>query len=109
VFVFHDKLSETDFGHGIRLTDLGGSNSLNAFLWHTPAGTNAPAHDHPEEQFGYILKGSFEVAIGDEKQVLTAGDSYFIPGGVPHAFRMIEDSVAIDIFSPRRPVPTPQG
>jgi len=109
MFVFSDKLTETDFGHGIRFTNLGGSGSMNAFLWHTPAGTHAPAHDHPEEQFGYILKGSFEVTIGAEKQVLSAGDSYFIPGGVSHRFRMIEDSVAVDIFSPRRPVPTPQG
>ncbi len=109
MFVFHDKLSQIDFGHGIRLTDLGGSGSLNALHWQTPKGTNAPAHSHPEEQFGYVLKGSFEVTIGDEKQVLVAGDSYFIPGGVSHRFRMLEDSVAVDIFSPRRPVPTPQG
>ncbi len=109
MFVFTDNLAEIDFGRGIRLTNLGGNGSMNAFLWHTPAGTNAPAHDHPEEQFGYVLQGSFEVTIGEEKRVLSAGDGYFIPGGVSHRFRMIEDSVAIDIFSPRRPVPTPQG
>lgn len=107
MFVFQDKLKEIAFGYGIRLTDLQGGGNLNALHWQTPAGTVSPVHDHPEEQFGYILKGSFEVTIGNRKELLKAGDSYFIPGGVAHQFRMIEDSVAIDVFSPKRPVPEP--
>ncbi|HAE41234.1 MAG TPA: cupin domain-containing protein [Candidatus Riflebacteria bacterium] len=107
MFVFRDKIKEIDFGHGIKLTDLGGNGNMNVLHWNTPAGTVSPAHEHPEEQFGYLLKGSFEVTIGDEKAVLKAGDSYFIPGGVSHQFKLLEDCLAIDIFSPRRPVPEP--
>ncbi len=109
MFVFSEKLKEIAFGYGIRLTDLGGYGRLNALHWQTPAGTVSPVHDHPEEQFGYILKGAFEVTIGADKQLLKAGDCYFIPGGVPHQFRMIEDSVAIDVFSPQRLVPAPMA
>lgn len=109
MYVFHEKLREIAFGYGITLTDLGGHGSLNALHWQTPAGTVSPVHDHPEEQFGYILAGSFEVTIGSETKLLRAGDSYFIPAGVPHLFHMIEDSVAIDVFSPRRPLPEPMG
>ena len=107
MFVFHEKLKDIAFGYGIRLTDLGGDGRLNALHWRTPAGTVSPIHDHPEEQFGYILEGSFEVTIGSETRLLKVGDCYFIPGGVPHQFRMLEDSVVVDIFSPRRPVPEP--
>jgi quercetin dioxygenase-like cupin family protein len=107
MFVIHEKLKEIAFGFGIRLIDLGGGNSMNALHWQTPKGTVSPVHDHPEEQFGYILKGMIEVTIGAEKAILSAGDSYMIPGGVPHQFRLIEDSVAIDVFSPKRPVPEP--
>lgn len=107
MFVFNDKLTEIAFGYGIRLTDLQGAANMNALRWQTPAGTVSLVHDHPEEQFGYILKGSFEVTIGDETRLLAAGDCYFIPGGVAHQFQMIEDSVAIDVFSPPRPVPEP--
>lgn len=109
MFVFHEKLAEIAFGYGIRLTDLQGSGAMNALHWQTPAGTISPVHDHPEEQFGYILKGSFEVTIGNETQLLRADDCYFIPANVPHRFRMMEDSIAIDVFSPRRPVPEPMG
>jgi quercetin dioxygenase-like cupin family protein len=109
MYVFHEKLREVPFGYGIRLTDLLGGTAMNALHWQTPAGTISPTHDHPEEQFGYVLAGSFEVTIGSETKLLKAGDSYFIPGGVPHRFHMLEDSVAIDVFSPRRPVPEPMG
>jgi len=107
MFVFREKLKEIAFGHGIRLTDLGDCAGMNALHWQTPKGTVSPVHDHVEEQFGYILKGSIEVTIGEEKAILNAGDSYFIPGGVPHQFRLMEDSVALDVFSPKRPVPEP--
>ncbi len=33
---------------------------------------------------------------------LTPGDSWLIPGDVPHKVTALEDSVAIDIFSPKR-------
>lgn len=107
MFIFQDKLKEIAFGFGIRLTDLGGGDSMNALHWQTPKGTVSPMHDHIEEQFGYILKGSIEVTIGEKMALLNTGDSYFIPGGVPHQFKLIEDSVAIDVFSPKRPVPEP--
>lgn len=107
MFVFKDKLREIAFGHGISLTVLGGEGRLNALYWRTPAGTVAPSHRHPEEQFGYLLAGSFEVTIGAQSRLLGPGDCYFIPAGVPHRFRMIQDSVAIDVFSPRRPAPEP--
>lgn len=107
MFVFKEKLQEIDFGYGIKLTDLSCGESMNALHWQTPAGTVSPTHDHPEEQFGYILKGAIEVTIGDEKHILKPGDCYFIPGGVPHQFRLIEDSIAIDVFSPKRAAPEP--
>ena len=109
MFVFRENTIEIDFGGGIHLTDLGGLDAMNALFWRTPAGTVSPMHDHPEEQFGYLLKGVFEVTIGEKTAVLKPGDAYHIPGGVPHQFHAIEDTEAIDIFSPKRPVPEPTG
>lgn len=64
MFVFRDKIRETDFGHGIRLTDLGGLGRIKCLHWQTPKGIVAPAHEHHEEQFGYLIKGSYEITIG---------------------------------------------
>lgn len=61
-----------------------------------------PRHDHPHEQIGYVTKGAIEFTIGVQVEVLRAGDSYVIPGGTPHSCRALEDSIAVDIFSPVR-------
>ncbi len=109
MFVFKDKVEEVKFGEGIKMKVLGAGEKLNVLHWSTVAGIESPAHQHPEEQFGYILKGGFEITIGEETVVLSAGDSYCIPANVPHKFRVIEDTEAIDIFSPLREVPKTEG
>jgi quercetin dioxygenase-like cupin family protein len=61
-----------------------------------------PMHSHPHEQIGYVARGAIEFTIGDRVAVLRTGDAYVIPGDVPHGCRALEDSIAVDIFSPVR-------
>jgi len=61
-----------------------------------------PRHAHPHEQTGYLLKGHIRLSIGTEKCDAQAGDTWCIPGGVEHGAEIIEDSVAIEVFSPVR-------
>jgi quercetin dioxygenase-like cupin family protein len=62
-----------------------------------------PEHSHPNEQVGFILKGTFTFTIGGETRELKAGDTYVIRGGVPHTGTAgPEGAVAVDIFSPAR-------
>jgi quercetin dioxygenase-like cupin family protein len=61
-----------------------------------------PSHSHPQEQIGYLVSGHMILAIGDEKQDILPGDSWCVPGGVAHGARVLEDSVAIEVFSPVR-------
>ena len=107
MFVFSDRIKEVAFGEGIKMKPLGAGTSMNVLHWSTVEGVESPEHQHPEEQFGYILKGGFEITVGDEKKLLGAGDSYFIPANVPHKFRIIRDPQAIDVFSPIREIPRP--
>ncbi len=65
-------------------------------------GAVVPEHRHPHEQVGYVFSGSVEFRMGDETRILNPGDSWLVPGGVPHTLRVIEDCVAVDIFSPIR-------
>jgi len=108
MFVFKENLENVEFGKGINMKVLGTGTKLNALHWSTVDGIESPEHQHPEEQFGYILKGGFEITIGDEKVVLGAGDSYFIPANVSHKFKIIGDTEAIDIFCPIREIPKPE-
>ena len=63
-------------------------------------GSILPAHDHIHEQTGYMVSGRILLSIGDNKYEVTAGDSWNIPGSVPHSAEILEDSVAIEVFSP---------
>ncbi|MFQ5381973.1 MAG: cupin domain-containing protein [Dehalococcoidia bacterium] len=66
------------------------------------AGSTVPAHTHPHEQTGYLASGKFRFRLDDEWRELQAGDSWCVPGGVDHEVEVIEDSIAIDVFSPPR-------
>jgi quercetin dioxygenase-like cupin family protein len=60
-------------------------------------------HSHPHEQVGMVLEGRALFRIGGEEKVLTAGDLYRIPGGVPHQVRNLDAPArALDIFYPVR-------
>src|SRR5205809_7901558 len=52
-----------------------------------PPGHGSPWHVHPEEdEWFYVLDGSFTVYVGDERLSLPAGSFAFGPKGVPHTF-----------------------
>lgn len=60
-------------------------------------------HAHEgHEQVSYIVQGSFEVVVGDEKKVVTAGDSFYAGLNVPHGVIALEESVILDVFTPIR-------
>jgi quercetin dioxygenase-like cupin family protein len=61
-------------------------------------------HSHTDhEQISYIVKGSFEVTVGEDKQVLKAGDNFYAAKNVNHGVVALEDdSVILDVFTPIR-------
>jgi len=61
-----------------------------------------PDHSHPYEQTGYLVKGHILLKIGDTRHDTLPGDSWCIPADVIHGAQIIEDSTAIEIFSPVR-------
>jgi quercetin dioxygenase-like cupin family protein len=61
-----------------------------------------PRHAHPQEQTGYLVKGQLRLFIGAESHEVRPGDSWCIPGGVEHGADILEDSVAVEVFSPVR-------
>jgi len=72
-------------------------------------GSVLPRHAHPHEQTGYLVRGCLRLFIGAEEFQAQAGDSWCIPGGVEHGAQILEDSVAIEVFSPVREDYLPRG
>lgn len=65
-------------------------------------GSRLPRHSHPHEQTGYLVSGHIRLFIGSEESDMTPGGGWCIPGGVEHGAEILEDSVAVEVFSPVR-------
>jgi quercetin dioxygenase-like cupin family protein len=66
------------------------------------ANAQLPRHSHPHEQTGYLVSGRIRLFIGENGFDCRPGDSWCIPGGVEHSAEIIEDALAIEVFSPVR-------
>jgi quercetin dioxygenase-like cupin family protein len=76
-------------------------------------GSVLPLHSHAHEQTGYLVQGRIRLRIGEKEHEVEAGDSWCIPGGVVHGAQSLEDSIAVEVFSPVRedylPIPRPMS
>lgn len=65
-------------------------------------GSILPLHSHPNEQTGYLVKGHIVLAIGKDNYDTLPGDSWCIAEDIEHGAEILEDSIAIEVFSPVR-------
>jgi len=94
----------SDSSDGVTFTMLGASMRLIAratdtegrfsvFEQTTPAGWGPPRHVHAnEDEIVYVLNGSYEVSLGDEQRILSAGGCAVLPRGIPHGFRNVDET-----------------
>ena len=69
----------------------GGSLTLLENL--TPPAGGPPPHVHTrEDEFFFVLDGSFEIRIGDELHALGPGGFAYVPRGTVHNFRNASDA-----------------
>jgi quercetin dioxygenase-like cupin family protein len=60
-----------------------------------------PEHSHENEQLGMCLSGSLVFRVADESRELGPGETWTIPGNVPHEVQVgPEGAVVIDVFVP---------
>ena len=56
-------------------------------LMRMPAGTGAEPHSHPNEQWIYILEGTFRATIGDQEILAKPGSVVYVPSNTVHSGR----------------------
>lgn len=59
-------------------------------------------HKHFHSQTTYVVSGKFQITIGENKQLLEAGDGFYAPPNVEHEALCLEEGILIDVFSPIR-------
>lgn len=74
-------------------SDTAGTLSLWVSIVHP--GSHAPFHVHSrEDETFYVLSGEMQARIGDEYHTLRAGDSVFLPRGIPHRLANVSSAPA---------------
>ena len=87
---------------GIEQKTLVHGNNTLMVEFRLQKGSVLPLHAHPHEQTGYLVKGHIRLSIGLDMHEVLPGDSWCVPGDVLHGAEIIEDSTAVEVFSPVR-------
>jgi quercetin dioxygenase-like cupin family protein len=65
-------------------------------------GAVVPTHSHENEQVTMLESGVLRFIFDREEKIIQAGDALPIPPHAPHRVEALEDSIALDLFSPVR-------
>lgn len=70
--------------------DTNGASSLIEIIG--GPGSEPPLHIHQkEDELFYVIEGRLKVTCGSKELILEAGESAFLPRGVPHTFKISSD------------------
>ena len=77
--------------------------NLTAMFVQVPKGLITPKdHVHSNEQVSFLVNGKLKIVIGDKEKIIEANEGYMAPPNIKHHIEVMEDSLLIDIFSPKR-------
>lgn len=78
-------------------------DNVTVIFFQAPKGLITPEdHAHSNEQVTYLAKGKLKIIIGDKEKVIVANEGYMVPPNEKHHIEVLEDSLIIDFFSPKR-------
>jgi quercetin dioxygenase-like cupin family protein len=66
-----------------------GSKNSTVVYFELDEGRNLGQHTDSEEEILFIIEGSVEVRVGDERQVVNAGSIALVPAMVPHDLKNV--------------------
>ncbi|MCS7465489.1 cupin domain-containing protein [Stieleria sp. ICT_E10.1] len=68
--------------------------------WSENPGGFSEVRSRNYEIVGYLVEGMLEIDLDGEMAKLGSGDSWLVPEGAPHRYRVIDPVVAIEATSP---------
>jgi quercetin dioxygenase-like cupin family protein len=102
VFGIHSDKGYTEIVKGIRIKTLvsGDETLMTEFVM--AKGSQLPEHKHVHEQTGYLVRGKMKLEVSGLARVIAPGDSWCVPPNALHSAEILEDSLAVEVFSPYR-------
>ncbi|CAH0528015.1 hypothetical protein CTH30272_01672 [Allocatenococcus thiocycli] len=102
MFVLNQDIPMENLGAGISRKILAHSENMMSVEVHFEEGAIGAMHSHRHEQLTYVLSGEFEFTIGDEKKIVTAGDTMYKEPDIEHGCVCLKPGVLLDTFTPMR-------
>jgi unsaturated pyranuronate lyase len=101
-FVHVDHLDPLIVLPGLEFRPVTTDTVLTNFVSFEPNGP-APMHHHVEQQIAIVLSGELAFTVGEESEVMHAGDCVVIPPNVRHGgVAGPEGCKVLDVFTPPR-------
>lgn len=80
---------------------LASGTSVAMRLWEKEApGVDKPAQARPYETVGYVIAGRAELHLGDQMVLLEPGNSWVVPAGAHHRYKILEPFTAVEATHP---------
>ena len=80
---------------------LASGKRVSMRLWRDEEPTqNKPSHKHEYEVVGYVIAGRAELDIEGQTVRLEPGDSWLVPAGAEHTYRILETFTAVEATAP---------
>lgn len=80
---------------------LASGKTVSMRLWEDElAGESGPTTSRDYETVGYVIKGRAELHLADQKVILEPGNSWVVPRGTPHSYRITETFTAVEATAP---------
>jgi mannose-6-phosphate isomerase-like protein (cupin superfamily) len=73
-------------------SDVGAKNFAMGYVTLDAGGGQVPWHAHEQEEVYFIIEGTGEMCLGNERQTLSDGQGVYIPSGVYHQLTNITDA-----------------
>ena len=85
----------------IKATAASTGGDLFLMETHVPADFTPPLHvHHDEHEAFYVLEGELDIVCGSERYRAGTGAFAFLPSGIAHTFRVIEEARVLTIAVP---------
>lgn len=95
-------IEPVEFLPGLEFRPVLGEQTMINFVHFEPH-TEAPVHQHEEEQIVIVLSGEFDFEIDGEVRLMRAGDVAVVPPWVAHGAKTLNSQCdEVDVFNPPR-------
>jgi quercetin dioxygenase-like cupin family protein len=98
-------ITKVDSGHSPRGEHgqkyLASGKSVSMRLWEAERpGERKPATRRDYETVGYVISGRAELRLAGQVVLLEPGDSWVVPKGAEHSYRILQTFTAVEATSP---------